>query len=118
MYVQQTVNGHLPSVLRAFAISLGFAFIGTMAGVFVPPALFLPLVILEVVMLLFAFFIRRKKVHVLHIFIFIYVYFRDHNVSNCFPLSCYNWTQPCIVGTCNNNSCIWWTCTIRFNDQT
>jgi len=62
MYVQQTVNGHLPSVLRAFTLSLGFAFIGTMAGVFVPPALFLPLVILEVVMLLFAFFIRRKKV--------------------------------------------------------
>ena len=61
MYVQQTANGHVPSVLRAFALSLGFAFIGTMAGVFVPPALFLPLVILEVVMLLFAFFIRRKK---------------------------------------------------------
>jgi uncharacterized protein len=61
MYVQQTVNGHLPSVLRAFALSLGFAFIGTMAGVFVPPAWFLPLVVLEVVMLLFAFFIRRKK---------------------------------------------------------
>ncbi|MBU8880485.1 Bax inhibitor-1/YccA family protein [Bacillus sp. FJAT-29790] len=62
MYVQQTANGtYLPSVLRAFAFSLGFAFLGTMAGVFVPPALFLPLVILEIGMLLFAFLLRRKK---------------------------------------------------------
>ncbi|MBT2688434.1 Bax inhibitor-1/YccA family protein [Bacillus sp. ISL-47] len=63
MYVQHTANsnGYLPSVLRAFALSLGIAFIGTMAGVFVPPALFLPLVILEVGMLLFAFLLRRKK---------------------------------------------------------
>ncbi|MFO1442597.1 Bax inhibitor-1/YccA family protein [Bacillus sp. Bva_UNVM-123] len=60
---QQTVNrnGYLPSVLRTFALSLGIAFIGTMVGVFVPPAMFLPLVILEVGMLIFAFFLRRKK---------------------------------------------------------
>ncbi|MEH7122464.1 Bax inhibitor-1/YccA family protein [Bacillus sp. JJ1503] len=62
MYMQQTANhSHLPAVLRTFAISLGIAFIGTMAGVFVPPAMFLPLIILEIGMLLFAFIIRRKK---------------------------------------------------------
>lgn len=61
MYAQQTAGGFLPAVLRTFAFSLGIAFIGTMAGVFVPPALFLPLVILEVGMLIFAFIIRRKK---------------------------------------------------------
>lgn len=63
MYAQHTANtnGYLPSVLRTFALSLGMAFIGTMAGVFVPPALFFPLVILEVGMLLFAFLLRRKK---------------------------------------------------------
>lgn len=64
MYAQQTANhsnSYLPSVLRTFAISLGIAFIGTMVGVFVPPAMFLPLVILEVGMLIFAFFMRRKK---------------------------------------------------------
>lgn len=61
MYAQQTANRYLPSVLRAFALSLGFAFLGTMAGVYVPPALFLPLIILEFGMLLFAFFLRRKK---------------------------------------------------------
>lgn len=62
MYVQQTVtNHHLPAVLRAFALSLAFAVIGVMAGVFVPPALFLPLIFLELGMLLFAFFLRRRK---------------------------------------------------------
>lgn len=61
MYAQQTAGNYLPSVLRTFAFSLGIAFLGTMAGVFVPPALFLPLVILEVGMLIFAFIIRRKK---------------------------------------------------------
>lgn len=62
MYAQQTANGYFPSVLRTFALSLGIAFIGTMSGSFVPPALFLPLMILEVGMLIFAFIIRRKKV--------------------------------------------------------
>ncbi|WP_141770425.1 Bax inhibitor-1/YccA family protein [Bacillus sp. MUM 116] len=51
----------MPSVLRTFALSLAFAFIGTMAGVFVPAGLFLPLSILEMVMLFAAFFFRRKK---------------------------------------------------------
>lgn len=60
--MQQTANHrYLPAVLRTFAISLGIAFIGTMAGVFVPPAMFLPLIILEIGMLLFAFIIRRRK---------------------------------------------------------
>lgn len=63
MYAYSThQNQYLPSVLRTFALSLAIAFLGTMAGVFVPPALFLPLMILEFVMLIGAFFIRRKKV--------------------------------------------------------
>lgn len=61
MYAQTANTGYLPSVLRAFALSLAFAFLGTMAGVYVPPALFLPLVILEAAMLIGAFFLRRKK---------------------------------------------------------
>lgn len=60
MYVQ-TSNQFMPSILRTFALSLAFAVLGMMAGVFVPPALFLPLAIFEVGMLLFAFFLRRKK---------------------------------------------------------
>lgn len=60
MYAQ-TANPYLPSVLRTFALSLTIAVLGMFAGVYVPPALFLPLVILEFAMLLGAFFLRRKK---------------------------------------------------------
>ncbi|WHX41480.1 Bax inhibitor-1/YccA family protein [Mesobacillus sp. AQ2] len=51
----------MPSVMRTFAFSLAIAFIGTMAGVFVPPALFLPLVIIELAMLIGVFFLRKRK---------------------------------------------------------
>ncbi|MEH7335387.1 Bax inhibitor-1/YccA family protein [Neobacillus drentensis] len=64
----------MPSVIRTFAFSLAIAFLGTMAGVFVPPALFMPLAILEFVMLMIAFFVRRKKAmsySFLYIFTFI-----------------------------------------------
>ncbi|WP_338448826.1 Bax inhibitor-1/YccA family protein [Niallia oryzisoli] len=60
MYVQ-SANGYMPSVMRTFAISLAISFVGMVAGVFVPPALFLPLAILELVMILSAFLFRRKK---------------------------------------------------------
>ncbi|MBT2654781.1 Bax inhibitor-1/YccA family protein [Bacillus sp. ISL-18] len=52
----------MPSVLRTFALSLAIAFLGTMAGAFVvPPGLFMPLMILEFIMLITAFFFRRRK---------------------------------------------------------
>ncbi|CRK81920.1 Bax inhibitor-1/YccA family protein [Neobacillus massiliamazoniensis] len=57
----QTSTEFMPSVLRTFALSLAFAFLGTMAGVYVPPSLFLPLAIIETVMLIAAFIFRRKK---------------------------------------------------------
>jgi len=64
----------MPSVLRTFALSLAIAFLGTMAGVYVPPSLFLPLAILEFVMIIAAVFFRRKKAisySFLYIFTFI-----------------------------------------------
>lgn len=61
MYTQTTSTQFLPSVLRTFALSLAIAFLGTMAGVFVPPALFIPLAILEFVMLLTAFSLDVKS---------------------------------------------------------
>jgi uncharacterized protein len=61
MYAQTVNRTHFPSVLRVFALSLAIAFIGTMVGVFIPPVLFIPLVILELVMLIGAFFLRKKK---------------------------------------------------------
>jgi FtsH-binding integral membrane protein len=56
-----TANSFMPSVLKTFALSLGIAFIGTMLGVFIPSAMFLPLVIIELAMLIGAFFLRRRK---------------------------------------------------------
>lgn len=73
MYAYTSSNQHLPSVLRTFAISLGIAFAGTMAGVFVPPALFLPLIILEFAMLIGAFFLRRKK-SISYTFLFVFTF--------------------------------------------
>ncbi|MFZ7945804.1 MULTISPECIES: Bax inhibitor-1/YccA family protein [Bacillaceae] len=70
----QTSTEYMPSVLRTFALSLAIAFLGTMAGVYVPPSLFLPLAILEFVMILAAVFFRRKKAisySFLYIFTFI-----------------------------------------------
>ncbi|MDV2887578.1 BAX inhibitor (BI)-1/YccA family protein, partial [Alkalihalophilus pseudofirmus] len=61
MYNTQTSSEFMPSVLRTFALSLAIAFLGTMAGVYVPPSLFLPLSILELVMIIAAVFFRRKK---------------------------------------------------------
>lgn len=73
MYTQ-TSTEFMPSVLRTFALSLAFALLGTLAGVYVPAGLFLPLSILELVMLIAAFFFRRKKAisfSFLYIFTFI-----------------------------------------------
>jgi len=70
----QTSTEFMPSVLRTFAASLAIAFLGTCAGVFVPVGLFLPLSILELVMLFAAFFFRRRKAisySFLYIFTFI-----------------------------------------------
>lgn len=61
MYNTQTSTEMMPSVLRTFALSLAIAFVGTMAGVYVPPALFMPLAILEFIMILAAVFFRRGK---------------------------------------------------------
>ncbi|PAQ12891.1 hypothetical protein CD798_17345 [Bacillaceae bacterium SAOS 7] len=49
------------SVLRTFVFSLTIAVIGMLMGTMVPPALFLPLVIIEIGMLLAAFFLRKRK---------------------------------------------------------
>lgn len=60
MYTQ-TVQNHMPSVLRTFALSLAVSVLGMAAGTMVPAALFIPLAILEVAMLIGAFFLRKRK---------------------------------------------------------
>lgn len=72
MYSQAT-NEFMPSVLRTFALSLAFSLLGTFAGVYVPEGLFFPLAILEMVMLLFAFFLRRRKA-VSYSFLYIFTF--------------------------------------------
>ncbi|GIN86827.1 hypothetical protein J6TS2_32130 [Heyndrickxia sporothermodurans] len=60
--VYTTSKRHLMgSVLKTFAMSLLVAVLGMLIGTMVPPALFLPLMIVEFVMLLTAFFIRKSK---------------------------------------------------------
>jgi uncharacterized protein len=57
----QVAHNYLPSVLRSFALSLAVSVVGMGVGMFVPPALFLPLAILEVAMIIGAFFLRKRK---------------------------------------------------------
>ena len=47
-----TVDSYIPSVMRTFAISLAISVLGMAAGTLIPPALFLPLAILEIAMLI------------------------------------------------------------------
>ncbi|WP_256238784.1 Bax inhibitor-1/YccA family protein [Bacillus sp. EB600] len=63
----------MPSVLRVFTFSLAFSLLGTLAGVYVPAGLFLPLSILELVMLVSAFLLRRRKA-VSYAFLYIFTF--------------------------------------------
>ncbi|PKG23019.1 Bax inhibitor-1/YccA family protein [Niallia nealsonii] len=61
MYAHSARNEHMPAVLKTFALSLAIAFVGTLAGNYIPTSLFLPLSILEIVLLIIAFFLRKGK---------------------------------------------------------
>ncbi|MCQ6282448.1 Bax inhibitor-1/YccA family protein [Bacillus sp. EB600] len=69
----QTSSEIMPSVLRVFTFSLAFSLLGTLAGVYVPAGLFLPLSILELVMLVSAFLLRRRKA-VSYAFLYIFTF--------------------------------------------
>ncbi|WP_407406565.1 Bax inhibitor-1 family protein [Peribacillus sp.] len=68
-----TVNAYMPSVMRTFALSLAISVLGMAAGIFIPPALFLPLAILEIAMLIGAFILRRKKA-IGYTFLFVFTF--------------------------------------------
>jgi modulator of FtsH protease len=53
-------NAPFHKLMRMFTLSILISFIGTVAGTQIPPALFLPLIIVEFVMLIAAFFVRRR----------------------------------------------------------
>lgn len=59
--MEDTYNTSFHKLMRMFTLSIFISFIGTWAGMnYVPPAFILPLVVVEFIMLIAAFFIRRK----------------------------------------------------------
>ncbi|OAJ72638.1 hypothetical protein AYJ08_17805 [Brevibacillus sp. SKDU10] len=68
-------ESNFPKILRLFAISLLVSTIGSAVGTaFVPPAFILPLVVVELLMLFGAFFMRRKGVRIGYGFLFAFVF--------------------------------------------
>lgn len=68
-------NAPFHKLMRMFSISVLVSFIGTAVGLaFVPPALVLPLVIVELVMLVSAFLIRRRGKPIGYPFVFAFCF--------------------------------------------
>ncbi|KQL53344.1 hypothetical protein AN964_07455 [Heyndrickxia shackletonii] len=61
VYTSVNKRDLMGSVLKAFALSLCLAVIGMLIGTMVPPALFMPLMVVEFIMILSAFLLRKKK---------------------------------------------------------
>jgi uncharacterized protein len=60
-------------VLPMFFLSLVFAVIGTVVGTQVPPAFFLPLMVIEFVMILAAMFMRKRRVGYTFVYLFTFI---------------------------------------------
>lgn len=70
-----TYNAPFHKLMRMFTYSVLISFLGTIFGVYVvPPVLILPLVIVELIMLVSAFFIRRKGKPVGYGFVFAFCF--------------------------------------------
>lgn len=68
-------NASFHNLLRMFTLSLLVAFVGTYVGMqFVPPAFMLPLVVIELVMLVAALFIRRRGRAIGYPFVFAFCF--------------------------------------------
>lgn len=60
-------------VLPVFFLSLLIAVVGTVVGTQVPPALFLPLMVIEIGMLLAAMFLRKRRVGFTFLYLFTFI---------------------------------------------
>ncbi|MGZ4107736.1 MAG: Bax inhibitor-1/YccA family protein [Tumebacillaceae bacterium] len=60
-------------VLPLFFLSLVFAVLGTIVGTQVPPALFLPLAVIELIMIFAASFMRKRRVGLVFLFTFTFI---------------------------------------------
>ncbi|MFK7697623.1 Bax inhibitor-1 family protein [Paenibacillus sp. HJGM_3] len=58
--MESTYNAPFHKLLRMFTLSILISFLGSWVGMYTPPALILPLVVVELVMLIAAFVIRRR----------------------------------------------------------
>ncbi|WP_040949705.1 Bax inhibitor-1 family protein [Gorillibacterium massiliense] len=58
---EREYNASFHKLLKMLTLSILISFIGTLAGIAVPPVLFMPLIIVEFVMLISAIFVRRRK---------------------------------------------------------
>lgn len=71
---REAYNDPFHKLMRMFTISVLISFIGTAIGTMVPPALFLPLVVVEFVMVISAFWIRRGKKAIGYPFVFAFTF--------------------------------------------
>lgn len=70
-----TYNTSFHKLMRMFTVSVLISFIGTAIGIaFIPPALIMPLVIVELIMLVASFFIQRRGKPISYAFVFTFCF--------------------------------------------
>ncbi|MEB3103391.1 Bax inhibitor-1/YccA family protein [Ferviditalea candida] len=72
---KRSYNASFHKLLRMFTLSILVSFAGTVVGTeFIPPALVLPLMVVEFVMLISAFFVRRRGKPIGYAFVYIFTF--------------------------------------------
>lgn len=70
-----TYNTSFHKLMRMFTVSVLISFIGTAFGIaFIPPALIMPLVVVELIMLVASFFIQRRGKPISYAFVFTFCF--------------------------------------------
>lgn len=72
--LEREYNSSFHKLLRMFTLSILISFFGTLVGTVVPPALFLPLVVVQIIMIVSAFFIRKGKKAIGYAFVFSFTF--------------------------------------------
>ncbi|MDB5053384.1 MAG: rane protein [Bacilli bacterium] len=74
MGMEKVYNESFHKLLRMFTLSILISFIGTLIGTQVPTGLFLPLVVVELIMMFSAFFFRRNKRPIGYLFVYSFTF--------------------------------------------
>ncbi len=72
--MERPYNASFHKLMRMFTISILISFVGTYFGEFVPPALFLPLVVIELVMIVASFFIQKRGKPIGYAFVYAFCF--------------------------------------------